>query len=65
MSKNDAGAKQYRIMIMAAPSDILSGYHDLAKALGLELASIDYSGNSIFQALRHRFATGDCYGVKF
>ena len=62
--EDDAGAKQYRIMIMAAPSDILSGYHDLAKALGLELVSIDYSGNSIFQALRHRFATGVNLTVK-
>lgn len=62
--EDDAGTKQYRIMIMAAPSDILNGYHDLAKALGLELASIDYSGNSIFQALRHRFATGVNLTVK-
>lgn len=62
--EDDAGTKQYHIMIMAAPSDILNGYHDLAKALGLELASIDYSGNSIFQALRHRFATGVNLTVK-
>ena len=62
--EDDAGSKQYRIMIMAAPSDILNGYHELAKALGLELASIDYSGNSIFQALRHRFATGVNLTVK-
>lgn len=62
--EDDAGTKQYRIMIMAAPSDILNGYHDLARALGLELASIDYSGNSIFQALRHRFATGVNLTVK-
>ncbi len=61
---DDAGSKQYRIMIMAAPSDILNGYHQLANSLGLELASIDYSGNSIFQALRHRFATGVNLTVK-
>lgn len=61
---DDAGSKQYRIMIMAAPSEILNGYHQLARALGLELASIDYSGNSIFQALRHRFATGVNLTVK-
>lgn len=61
---DDAGSKQYRIMIMAAPSEILNGYHQLANALGLELASIDYSGNSIFQALRHRFATGVNLTVK-
>lgn len=61
---DDAGSKQYRIMIMAAPSEILNGYYQLANALGLELASIDYSGNSIFQALRHRFATGVNLTVK-
>lgn len=61
---DDAGTKQYRVMIMAAPSDILNGYYDLAKALNLDLASIDYSGNSIFQALRHRFATGVNLTVK-
>lgn len=61
---DDAGNKQYRVMIMAAPADMLNGYHNLANALGLELASIDYSGNSIFQALRHRFATGVNLTVK-
>lgn len=61
---DDAGTKQYRVMIMAAPADILNGYYNLAKALELELASIDYSGNSIFQALRHRFATGVNLTVK-
>jgi type IV pilus assembly protein PilM len=61
---DDAGNKQYRIMVMAAPTDILNGYYTLANALDLELASIDYSGNSIFQALRNRFATGVNLTVK-
>ena len=61
---DDAGNKQYRVMIMAAPSDIVNGYHQLANMLGLELSSIDYTGNSIFQALRHRFATGVNLTVK-
>lgn len=61
---DDAGNKQYRVMVMAAPADMLRGYHILAEALGLELASIDYSGNSIFQALRHKFATGVNLTVK-
>ena len=61
---DDAGNKQYRVMVLAAPSDMLSGYHTLANALGLDLASVDYSGNSIFQALRHRFATGVNLTVK-
>ena len=61
---DDAGNKQYRVMVLAAPADMLNGYHTLANALGLDLASVDYSGNSIFQALRHRFATGVNLTVK-
>lgn len=61
---DDAGNKQYRVMIMAAPADIINGYHQLANMLGLELSSVDYTGNSIFQALRHRFATGVNLTVK-
>ena len=61
---DDAGTKQYRVMVMAAPADMLNGYTTLANALGLELEAVDYSGNSIFQALRHRFATGTNLTVK-
>lgn len=61
---DDAGTKQYRVMVMAAPADMLNGYNVLANALGLELVAVDYSGNSIFQALRHRFATGVNLTVK-
>ena len=56
--------KQYRVMIMAAPSDIMTGYYDLARALGLDLLSIDYSGNAIYQALRGRVSTGVNLTVK-
>ncbi len=61
---DEAGTKQYRVMIMACPSEILDGYYYLAQQLGLDLTSIDYSGNSIFQALRHRFAKGVNLTVK-
>ena len=56
--QDDAGTKQYRIMVMAAPEDVLRGYSALANSLGLELSSIDYTGNCIFQALRTRFQKG-------
>ena len=56
--------KQYRVMVMAVPSDILDGYNILAQGLGLEIVSIDYSGNAIFQALRERVATGVNLTVK-
>ena len=62
--EDDAGNKQYRVMVMAAPADMLTGYHGLAKALGLDLILIDYSGNSIFQALRNRFKEGVNLTVK-
>lgn len=52
------GNKQYHMMLMASPAEMLEGYADLAKSLGLVLDSIDYSGNSIFQVLKHKFATG-------
>lgn len=61
---DDAGSKQYRVMVMAAPSEILDGYYELAKALNLELSSIDYSGNSIFQALRNKLSSGVNLTVK-
>lgn len=56
--QDDAGTKQYRVMVMAAPDDILRGYSVLANSLGLTLSSIDYTGNCIFQALRSRFNKG-------
>ncbi|MBD5544374.1 MAG: hypothetical protein HDR01_09090 [Lachnospiraceae bacterium] len=53
-----AGNKQFHLMLMAVPTDIFAGYESLAKNLGLEMDSLEYSGNSIFQVLRTKFATG-------
>lgn len=61
---DESGSKQYRVMVMACPSEILDGYGFFAHQLGLDLVAIDYSGNSIFQALRTRFATGVNLTVK-
>ncbi len=55
---DSAGNKQYHLMLMAVPADIFEGYENLAKAMALELDSIEYSGNSIFQVLRSKFSTG-------
>lgn len=55
---DNAGNKQYHLMLMAAPSDMFDGYSRLAKALDLELDSIDYNGDSIFQALKSKFSAG-------
>lgn len=60
----DKGAKQYKLLVMAAPQALLSGYYDLAKELKLELAAIDYAGNSIYQVAKDKGAHGASLVVK-
>ncbi len=52
------GTQQYKLLVMAAPTALLSGYYDLAKALKLELAAIDYAGNSVYQVVKNECAQG-------
>lgn len=52
------GAQQYKLLVMAVPTALLEGYYDLAKALKLELAAIDYASNSIFQVVKDECAKG-------
>jgi type IV pilus assembly protein PilM len=58
------GTQQYKLLVMAAPTAMLSGYYDLAKALKLELAAIDYAGNSIYQLVKQECAQGTSLIVK-
>ncbi|MDE5717476.1 MAG: hypothetical protein K2I53_07665 [Lachnospiraceae bacterium] len=58
------GAQQYKLLVMAVPSALLSGYYDLAKALKLEVAAIDYASNSIFQVVKDECAKGKHMVVK-
>ncbi len=57
-------AQQYKLLVMAAPTALLSGYYDLAKALKLELAAIDYAGNSVYQVVKEECAQGTNMIVK-
>lgn len=52
------GQQQYKLAVMAAPLAMLDGYYDLAKALRLELAALDYAGNSVYQLVRGECAQG-------
>lgn len=54
----------YRLMLLAAPKQLLDGYKLFAKSLGLELESIDYNGNSIFQAAKEECKEGTHLIVK-
>ncbi len=50
--EEEKGPKQYKIMVLAAPDTLLESYHFLAGALGKEVVTIDFIGNSIYQAVR-------------
>ncbi len=48
-----AEAGKYRTMIMAAEKTLVEGYDRLANLCGLRLVSLDYAGNSMFQAIKN------------
>lgn len=52
------GSQQYKLLVLAAPQALLSGYYDLAKSLKLEVAAIDYAGNSVFQVAKDKCPQG-------
>lgn len=43
--------KKIKLSILAVPNEIITSYHSLANALGLELAALDYLGNSVSQGM--------------
>lgn len=57
-------SQQYKLLVMAVPSALLSGYYDLAKALKLDVVAIDYAGNSIYQVVKGECAQGTHLIVK-
>lgn len=57
-TQDEKGNKRHRVMILAAPLKLLQGYYDLAAACGLEVASIDYMGNSLFQTVQNTCVEG-------
>lgn len=48
------GRKQMRLMVVAAPGDIIESYYTLADRLGMKLECIDYAGNSTLQLIRQQ-----------
>lgn len=58
------GTQQYKLLVMAAPAALLDGYYDLAKALKLDVAAIDYAGNSVFQIAKDKKAQGTILVIK-
>lgn len=50
--EDEKGQKKRKALVLAAPLNLLKGYYDLADSLGLVVEALDYSGNSLLQAVR-------------
>lgn len=47
-----------KLLVLAAPKQLIQSYERLAKATNLELVTIDYNGNSIYQAAKEECKKG-------
>lgn len=54
----ESGARQHRLLILAVPKTLIESYHKFASAVGLEIVSFDYSGNSIYQVVNTKCDVG-------
>lgn len=50
--EDEKGQKKRKALVLAAPRNLLKGYYELADALGFTVDALDYSGNSLLQAVR-------------
>lgn len=48
-SRKKHTTSQLRLMVVAAPNELVQSYYDLARLSRLKLVSVDYMGNSVFQ----------------
>ena len=48
----EEGRKQLKMLVLAAPKDLLESYYDLSKAAGLSVEALDYAGNSIMPVIK-------------
>ncbi|MBQ0028092.1 MAG: PilN domain-containing protein [Lachnospiraceae bacterium] len=47
-----------KLLVLAAPKQLVTSYERMAKAINLELVTIDYNGNSIYQAAKEECKDG-------
>lgn len=50
------GNNQMRVLVLAAPKDLIDDYFKLAERLKLNIKSIDYAGNSAYQMIRRQIS---------
>lgn len=51
--KSESQGDRYKALVMAAGKNLISGYENFAKLCGLQMVSLDYSGNSVFQLMKN------------
>lgn len=50
--------RQLRLLVLAAPNNLITNYYSVAKMMGLTIVAIDYIGNSTFQIVKKQTAAG-------
>lgn len=53
-----------RLMVVAAPNDMVQSYYDAAKLAHLKLVSLDYIGNSVFQLTSNQIGDEPCLVIQ-
>lgn len=48
--------KKLRLLVFAAPDNLIKNYYNIAELLGLEVMAIDYSGNSVYQVAKEQIS---------
>lgn len=61
---NKKEGKQYKLSVLAIPEEIVFSYYKLAEVCGLTVEALDYTGNSVLQAVKGGFETGTHLLVK-
>lgn len=49
---NTMEEKKYKLLLLAAPTNLIKNYYNFAEIMGFHIAAIDYIGNSGFQAIK-------------
>ena len=60
----EADKKNLKLLLLAAPDNLIQNYYSLADALGVHVESIDYYGNGSMQVLQKHIGSGYCVSVQ-
>jgi len=58
VSKVKSADKKMKLLLLAAPNNLVQSYYNLADAAGLHITSIDYIGNSFYQLAKRQLGQG-------